>query len=123
MAKQAKQIERKITITYRWWRDDHKTIMPDHVLALEEEGTAHIKEQMNEGFTSGELLASIAKDCRHPENHLIAYKGHWHVETEKTEHAGIKCPKCGKVVWDVATADQHLNKCWECGLRFFPDCD
>jgi hypothetical protein len=29
-----------------------------------------------------------------------------------------KCPKCGKPVWDKAGADQRLNKCWECGLRF-----
>ena len=30
----------------------------------------------------------------------------------------IKCPGCGKLVWDIATQDQRLNKCWECGLRF-----
>lgn len=30
----------------------------------------------------------------------------------------MRCPKCNAEVWDVATVDQHLNKCWECGLRF-----
>ena len=32
-----------------------------------------------------------------------------------------KCPECGAVVWDVATVDQRLNKCWMCGLRFMDD--
>jgi hypothetical protein len=32
--------------------------------------------------------------------------------------AEVKCPGCGKTVWDIATIDQRLNKCWECGLRF-----
>jgi len=26
-----KQIERKLEIIYRWWRDDGKAIRPDHV--------------------------------------------------------------------------------------------
>lgn len=29
-----------------------------------------------------------------------------------------RCPRCGGEVWDAATADQRLNKCWNCGLRF-----
>lgn len=28
------------------------------------------------------------------------------------------CPDCNQPVWDVATIDQRLNKCWSCGLRF-----
>lgn len=30
----------------------------------------------------------------------------------------VICPKCGREVWDKASADQRLNKCWGCGLRF-----
>ena len=30
----------------------------------------------------------------------------------------IHCPRCNKIIWDHATVDQRLNKCWECGLRF-----
>jgi len=28
------------------------------------------------------------------------------------------CPKCKKEIWDKATIDQRLNKCWECGTKF-----
>lgn len=31
------------------------------------------------------------------------------------------CPECKAVVWDTATVDQHLNKCWGCGLKFFTE--
>jgi hypothetical protein len=34
-----------------------------------------------------------------------------------------RCPECGEIVWDVATIDQHLNKCWKCGLKFLNDCE
>lgn len=30
----------------------------------------------------------------------------------------MKCPKCSNKIWDKATKDQALNKCWKCGLRF-----
>jgi transcription elongation factor Elf1 len=30
----------------------------------------------------------------------------------------VNCPRCGEQVWDTATVDQRLNKCWGCGLRF-----
>jgi len=30
----------------------------------------------------------------------------------------VKCPNCKKIIFDVATVDQRLNKCWECGLKF-----
>ena len=35
----------------------------------------------------------------------------------------IFCPKCGETVWDKATLDQALNKCWKCGQRFLNDPD
>ncbi len=35
----------------------------------------------------------------------------------------VFCPECGVLVWDVATIDQALNKCWGCGLRFMNDID
>ena len=37
--------------------------------------------------------------------------------------AAVKCPECGKDVWDVATVDQALNKCWNCGARWMNDPD
>lgn len=44
-------------------------------------------------------------------------------EIETEERINVICPDCGNHVWDVATVDQHLNKCWNCGLRFFSDCE
>jgi len=35
----------------------------------------------------------------------------------------VKCPHCHKPVWDVATIDQALNKCHNCGQRFMNDPD
>ena len=28
------------------------------------------------------------------------------------------CPSCSTPAWDASTADQRLNKCHKCGLRF-----
>lgn len=33
----------------------------------------------------------------------------------------VTCPKCGKEIWDKATVDQRLNKCWGCGHRWLND--
>jgi hypothetical protein len=33
------------------------------------------------------------------------------------------CPDCLEEIWDVSTIDQHLNKCWKCGLKFLDDID
>ena len=30
----------------------------------------------------------------------------------------IFCPKCKQEIWDVATPDQRLNKCWQCEIKF-----
>lgn len=35
-----------------------------------------------------------------------------------TKEMEITCPSCNGVVWDIATIDQRLNKCWGCGVRF-----
>lgn len=36
----------------------------------------------------------------------------------QVESSNVICPKCGEKTWDKATADQRLNKCWNCGTRF-----
>lgn len=38
--------------------------------------------------------------------------------SDPKEKPPVVCPKCGEPVWDVATVDQRLNKCHNCGLRF-----
>jgi hypothetical protein len=39
----------------------------------------------------------------------------------RKKEAAMLCPNCLMEVWDVATIDQHLNKCWDCGLKFLND--
>ena len=43
--------------------------------------------------------------------------------TKGKKGAEVKCPNCGKPVWDVATVDQALNKCWDCGTKWMNDPD
>ena len=53
------QIERKITITYRWWNNDLDEIDSKHQEALEESAQERIQEQMNEGNTGGSLSDTV----------------------------------------------------------------
>jgi hypothetical protein len=63
-------MEKKITITYRWWRNDEKEIANDIKIRLEEKAEFHIKDMMKQGFTSGQLID-------YPN-----YSGHWEMTTE-----------------------------------------
>ena len=54
-----KELKRKITITYRWWKDDKKVIKPEHVEALEETAMDRIQEQMGKGWACGDLTDNI----------------------------------------------------------------
>lgn len=74
-----KQMTRKMTILYRWWRSDGKAVKPAHVEALEESAQERIKEQMSEGNSSGELHDNIRMTDRDPEDG-IEYTGYWEVE-------------------------------------------
>lgn len=38
-------------------------------------------------------------------------------EANLSKKAAIKCPKCGKEIWDYAKG-YKLNKCWNCGTAF-----
>jgi protein tyrosine phosphatase (PTP) superfamily phosphohydrolase (DUF442 family) len=73
-----KQMERQVNITYRWWRSDKKEIKPAHVEALEETAMDRIRDQMENGCTSGELCDNIHMTSRDPEDG-IEYSGHWEV--------------------------------------------
>lgn len=79
----AKQIERQITITYRWWRLDHKPIKPVHIEALDEKATERIQDMMDQGRTSGTLVDNICMSNDPSEG--IEYTGYWETKTEKTE--------------------------------------
>ena len=72
-----KQIEKKILITYRWWRNDDKEINPNVVETLEEEANNRINEMRNEDYTSGELNTILLDGDKE-----IDYQGHWELTTE-----------------------------------------
>jgi hypothetical protein len=73
-----KQMERKVNITYKWWRSDKKAIKPAHVEALEETAMDRIRDQMGKGCTSGELTDNIHMTSRDPDDG-IEYSGSWKV--------------------------------------------
>lgn len=73
-------IERKKTITYRWWRPGlYEKIIPAHVPALEENAENRIGEMMAQGHTSGDLSDNIVMTDDDPEDG-VEYRGWWKVE-------------------------------------------
>ncbi len=65
----------------------------------------------------GERIMKIALSKKQWE--VIGKNAGWfNKKLSQVENESKICPQCGDVVWDVATLDQRLNKCWECGLRF-----
>ena len=62
-----KQIES--TLTYRWWRDDHKDIPEDHIEDLDAHAKDRITELWAKGYNAGELSEDFADE--------ITYSGWW----------------------------------------------
>lgn len=69
-----KQIETKISIIYRWWRDDDEDIIEDHINQLDIEALSRIYFMSVEGRTSGDLNLSIDD---------IDYQGWWGMNTKR----------------------------------------
>jgi hypothetical protein len=67
-------MEKKITITYRWWREDGE-IQDDHMQYLEDRGEEHAVDMMQSGFLGGELNEEIDG---------IEYKGWFEIESQMT---------------------------------------
>lgn len=76
------QIERKITITFRWWNPDG--VKQEHVEALEESAWTRINEMAKDGYTSGELYDNIRMTDDDPEDG-VEYTGWWEMTTENTD--------------------------------------
>lgn len=74
------QIEKQITITFRWWNDSDNEIDPRHAEALEETATDTINDMIRDGFTSGELNDNIRMHDSDPEDG-IEYQGWWEMST------------------------------------------
>jgi hypothetical protein len=74
-----KQLERRITITYRWWRSSQGEIKKHHIEALEESAMDRIMEMIKQGYTSGELKDNIHILARDPMDG-VEYSGYWEMK-------------------------------------------
>ena len=75
------QIERKMEITYRWWKEDDSEINPEHAEALEESAQERITAMIKEGYTGGELCDNVRMHDTDPEDG-VEYSGWWEVNTK-----------------------------------------
>ncbi|MFA7218997.1 MAG: hypothetical protein WC119_00530 [Synergistaceae bacterium] len=71
-----KQIVVEVKFTYRWWREDGKDIVPEHIEALQETALKHIGEKIAEGYVEGELTDNIHMIGSDPEDGIY-YRGYW----------------------------------------------
>jgi hypothetical protein len=84
MAKnKSNQMEKQITITFRWWPADgsNKPIPVEHQEALEESANERINKMRSDGFTSGELNDNINMLDTDPEDG-VAYRGWFEINTK-----------------------------------------
>ena len=72
-----KELVSKTTVSYRWWRDGGKNILPSHVEELKENAEERIADSRKEGYTSGNLSAEIEYRGKY-----ITYIGWWDVSSE-----------------------------------------
>ena len=72
-------MKKKITITYNWWCNSNpKEDIPSDIQSdLEESAEERITEMSAEGFTSGQLLATLTVDGED-----VDFQGHWERATE-----------------------------------------
>jgi hypothetical protein len=106
-----KQMERKIEITYRWWRTDKKTIKTAHVEALEEAAMDRIKKMMGEDYTSGELCDNIHMTDDDPEDG-VGYSGWWEVKQSDSirPHNNTRRDRKMKTTKKIKTRLEYLRR-------------
>lgn len=66
---------KRVTIDYRWTRDDDGEIPKDHLEQLEESAMERIQEMMKKGYLMGELSEILGDD-------EVSYSGWWGTKTE-----------------------------------------
>lgn len=71
-----------VKIEYNWHRSDNQPIKQEHIKALEESANDRIFEQINEGYTSGELHNNVRMTDEDGEDG-IEYSGWWGLTTER----------------------------------------
>jgi hypothetical protein len=72
-----KELVSKTTVSYRWWRDGGKNILPSHVEELKENAEGRIADMREEDYSSGELCAEIEYRGK-----TVEYSGWWEVSSE-----------------------------------------
>lgn len=77
-------MQRKITINYYWKQADGSEVKPHHKEYLEESAQDRIYSQLNDGFTSGELLDNLSTVDDPVDDEGTDYKGWWSVQKENT---------------------------------------
>ena len=74
-----KELERKLSIRYRWWRSGGGDIRPEHVDALDERARDRIFEMAGKDFVAGELCDNIRFDDSDGDDG-VEYRGYWRLE-------------------------------------------
>jgi hypothetical protein len=76
------QLERKITITFRWWNDETEEINPRHAEALEESAINYIfSKYQSDRITSGELSDNLCMSNADPDCG-VDYQGWYEIKIE-----------------------------------------
>lgn len=70
-----KEFKRQITIEYNWWREDGKNIHPNHLESLDNHAKFRALEQIELGYTSGELYSENKSG-------KIIFRGNWSLTTK-----------------------------------------
>jgi len=78
------QLEFQETTTFRWWRDNGEEIVESHKPELEELAHERIKEMRYDGYTGGELLATLGYPDSYGNPVDIEYRGWWELNTKNT---------------------------------------
>lgn len=76
-----KKLERKLTITYRWWRSSGEDVLDEHVEDLDEHAQDRIAAMRKEGYVCGDLSESLTPDGALNQLHWVEYTGYWEVAT------------------------------------------
>ena len=72
-------MKKEITITFEWWNLEGD-IKPEHQEVLEDDAKERIFEQIQEGFTSGELHSFVR--TVNEEGDGMEYEGSWSLTTK-----------------------------------------
>ncbi len=74
------QMEKQITIKFRWWNSEDETeIKTGHREVLEKSAFDRIVDMMKEGYTSGELRDNVGFLEDDPDDG-VEYQGWWEIE-------------------------------------------